>query len=310
MGKKSKQNKKSLQKELEKIKNKHLNPSLTTENEEDEEESQEESQENEGNQVQNEENSDFEAICEEEIEESKAKSKQNEENKKEVLVLKEKFKSKFDSKFKSNNEIWIERLTVNQRSEMEKFDVDDDIKRELVFYNQTQKAAIEAILKLKTMSQRINRPEDYMAEMLKSEEQVSKIKRNIIDNENRIKKFQLREEKMLNKKFNKKGKGKLSKDSVEYNKTSTQAIDHWKKSIKEDPNEYYKLDEYLNKNVRSNRKMSRKSRDLKFNPKLAHKEKVRNVSRKSGFNKEARRPKEKSKRPGKNFRVQKRGGKK
>lgn len=304
MGKKSKQNKKSLQKELEKIKNKHLNPNLKKEDEEDEEE-EDESQRSQ----QNEENSDFEAIYEEEIEESKAKSSQNEENKKEVLLLKEKFKSKFDSKFKSN-EIWIERLTVNQLNEMERFDVDDDIKRELVFYNLSHKGAVDGILKLKSMSQRINRPDDYMAEMLKSEEQVSKIKRNIIDNENRIKKFQLREEKMLNKKFNKKGKGKLSKDSIEYNKTSNQAIDHWKKSIKEDPNEYYKLDEYLNKNVRSKRKMSRKSRDLKFNPKLAHKEKVKNVSRKSGFNKEARRPKEKSRRPGKNFRVQKRGGKK
>lgn len=304
MGKKSKQNKKSLQKELEKIKNKHLNPNLKKEDEENEEE-EDESQRSQ----QNEENSDFEAIYEEEIEESKAKSSQNEENKKEVLLLKEKFKSKFDSKFKSN-EIWIERLTVNQLNEMERFDVDDDIKRELVFYNLSHKGAVDGILKLKSMSQRINRPDDYMAEMLKSEEQVSKIKRNIIDNENRIKKFQLREEKMLNKKFNKKGKGKLSKDSIEYNKTSNQAIDHWKKSIKEDPNEYYKLDEYLNKNVRSKRKMSRKSRDLKFNPKLAHKEKVKNVSRKSGFNKEARRPKEKSRRPGKNFRVQKRGGKK
>jgi rRNA-processing protein EBP2 len=304
MGKKSKQNKKSLQKELEKIKNKHFNPNLKKEDEEDEDD-EDESQRSQ----QNEENSDFEAIYEEEIEESKAKSSQNEENKKEVLLLKEKFKSKFDSKFKSN-EIWIERLTVNQLNEMERFDVDDDIKRELVFYNLSHKGAVDGILKLKSMSQRINRPDDYMAEMLKSEEQVSKIKRNIIDNENRIKKFQLREEKMLNKKFNKKGKGKLSKDSIEYNKTSNQAIDHWKKSIKEDPNEYYKLDEYLNKNVRTNRKMSRKSRDLKFNPKLAHKEKVKNVSRKSGFNKEARRPKEKTRRPGKNFRVQKRGGKK
>lgn len=62
--------------------------------------------------------------------------------------------------------------------------------------------------------------------------------------------------------------------------------------------------------------MSRKNRNLKFNPKLAHEQKIREInkgkkfnSKKSGFNRSERKPQMKNKRPGKNARMAKRGGK-
>ena len=214
------------------------------------------------------------------------------ENEKETLKeLTEKIQSKFNNKFNNDsNQIFMERLTVVADSSVDKkLNINDDIKREVVFYNIAFEGAVKGINKLKVAKQKLNRPDDFMAEMLKSDEQMRRVKKQIMSNEDRIKKFQLREEKMLNKKFNKKVRGKMAKESQEYKKTSKEAIEHWKRSkfysfyfitlnllgIKENPNEYYKLDDYVNKPIRNKKSMSRKNRDLKFNPKLAHESKFK-----------------------------------
>ena len=222
------------------------------------------------------ENSDYEAVNddldEELLKEQNERINENNKTKEELQRLKENIENKFNSKFTSK-ELWLERLTVVPTSEIDKnLNLDDDIKRELFFYNLAHEAAIKGIIRLKEEKQKINRPDDFMAEMLKTDEQMMRVKKEILQHESRIKKFQLREEKMLNKKFNKKTKGKLSKETQEYKKTSKEAIEHWKRSIKQNPDEYYKLDDYVNKTVRSKKTMSRKSRDRKFNPKLAHQE--------------------------------------
>lgn len=62
--------------------------------------------------------------------------------------------------------------------------------------------------------------------------------------------------------------------------------------------------------------MSRKNRNVKFNPKLAHQQKIREINKgkrfnnkKSDFNRSERKPQMKNKRPGKVARQQTRGGK-
>lgn len=215
--------------------------------------------------------------------------------------IKQKIKEKLLNKISGQN-VFLERLTVDC-SPLPKLNIDDDIKRELYFYNLAFEGAVNGINKLKENKQKLNRPDDFMAEMLKSDEQMMKIKKEILSNNQRIKKFQLREEKMLNKKFNKKTKGVELKKTQDYKKTSKEAIDHWKRSIKENPDEYYKLDNYVNKPVRNQKSMSRKNRNVKFNPKMAHEAKIKEINRgkprKSGFNRSERAPKGKFKRPGK-----------
>lgn len=155
------------------------------------------------------------------------------ENDKVTLAkLKEKIESSFNNKFNNvPNDLFLERLTtVADNCVDKKLNVSDDIKRELIFYNLSFDGAVKAINKLKALNQKLNRPDDFMAEMLKSDEQMMKIKKDIMSHEDRIKKFKLREEKMLNKKFNKKTKGNVETKNLAYKKTSKEAIDHWKRS--------------------------------------------------------------------------------
>lgn len=272
----------------------------------------------EGDDIELEENSDLDAIDDNEIEEDKEIVKSNNETKALLIQLKQKIESKFNAKFQPK-ELFLERMTVVPKTDIEKhLNTNDDIRRELTFYNLAVEGAVAGITNLKAEKQRINRPDDFMAEMLKTDEQMFKVKKEILSHESRIKQFQLREQKMLNKKFNKKTKTKQAKEGQEYKKVSKDAIEHWKNSIKENPDEYYKLDDYVNKSVRHSKNLSRKDRNKKYNPRLANQEKFKSAQpsqgrgqggkggknfKKSGFNKTARAPQTEKRRPGKTQRT-------
>ena len=53
---------------------------------------------------------------------------------------------------------------------------DDDIKRELIIYNIAKENAIKGMIELKKLGEKLNRPDDYFVEMLKSDEQMMKVK--------------------------------------------------------------------------------------------------------------------------------------
>ncbi|PIK53696.1 putative rRNA-processing protein EBP2 [Apostichopus japonicus] len=85
---------------------------------------------------------------------------------------------------------WIERLDVTcgpvhppgmtEEEKNEEFDVEDYFKRELRFYRQAQAAALEALPKLNKMDVQTRRPEDYFAEMAKSDVQMKKIREKLL----------------------------------------------------------------------------------------------------------------------------------
>lgn len=60
-------------------------------------------------------------------------------------------------------------------------DVNDDLNRELAFYKQCLDSAIEARARLKKEGVPFSRPNDYFAEMVKSDEHMGKIKQKMAD---------------------------------------------------------------------------------------------------------------------------------
>ncbi|USW52851.1 Putative eukaryotic rRNA processing [Septoria linicola] len=60
-------------------------------------------------------------------------------------------------------------------------DVEDDLNRELAFYRQSLNAVTEARSKLKAEGVAFTRPTDYFAEMVKSEEQMGKVRAKLLD---------------------------------------------------------------------------------------------------------------------------------
>lgn len=56
----------------------------------------------------------------------------------------------------------------------------DDLQRETLFYRQAQSAIIEGLARLKTLGVPTKRPEDYFAQMAKSDDHMLKVKRRVL----------------------------------------------------------------------------------------------------------------------------------
>jgi rRNA-processing protein EBP2 len=109
---------------------------------------------------------------------------------------------------------WTERLDVtNAALFMNETDLptnddeglaDNDFKREMLFYRQTQASVLEAIPRLKAARMATKRPDDYYAQIAKSDEHMKKIREYLVnresDIENREKLRKLREQRLYGKK--------------------------------------------------------------------------------------------------------------
>merc|ERR1711909_141992 len=61
--------------------------------------------------------------------------------------------------------------------------VHNDFKREMLFYRQAQAAVLEAIPRLHSMNIRTKRPEDYFAQMAKTDDHMNKIRSKLLSKE-------------------------------------------------------------------------------------------------------------------------------
>jgi len=66
---------------------------------------------------------------------------------------------------------------------LEKDVVHNDFKREMLFYRQAQAAVMEGLPRLQSMGVQTKRPEDYFAEMAKSDEHMNKIRAKLLSKE-------------------------------------------------------------------------------------------------------------------------------
>ena len=164
---------------------------------------------------------------------------------------------------------------------------DDDIKRELIFYNIAKENAIKGMIQLKQLGEKINRPDDYFVEMLKSDEQMLKVKKQIINEQQYIKKFEAKKQKMQNIKFAKSIKDFQNKEKSSFKRQTLQGVENWKKHIKNNPEDYKNIDKFFN------------NKKKKFNPKNLIGKSVKHKSREKRLADERYYKKKKMKRPGK-----------
>nr|CDS27464.1 rRNA processing protein EBP2 [Hymenolepis microstoma] len=109
---------------------------------------------------------------------------------------------------------WVERLDVvtdpapapkesGFDNDVGKIDPNDDFRREALFYRVAQSAVLEAIPKLQALGIPTKRPNDYFAEMIKSDAHMAKVRENIVVNSKRLelreKARQLREQRKFGK---------------------------------------------------------------------------------------------------------------
>nr|XP_022316458.1 probable rRNA-processing protein EBP2 [Crassostrea virginica] len=84
---------------------------------------------------------------------------------------------------------WVERLDVTSKPatthkdliSQSETDVHDDFKRELRFYCQAQATVLEAIPRLHSMSIPTKRPEDFFAQMAKSDDHMKRVREKLVE---------------------------------------------------------------------------------------------------------------------------------
>ena len=189
---------------------------------------------------------------------------------------------------KNKNIDWLEfPVSISESTIPPNLNPDDDIKRELIFYNIAKENAIKGMIQLKQLGEKINRPDDYFVEMLKSDEQMLKVKKQIINEQQYIKKFEAKKQKMQNIKFAKSIKDFQNKEKSSFKRQTLQGVEKWKKHIKNNPQDYKDIDKFFN-----NKKKN-------FNPKNLIGKSVKNKSREKRLADERYYKKKKMKRPGK-----------
>ena len=83
-------------------------------------------------------------------------------------------------------------------------------------------------MKLKENGEKLNRPGDFFAEMVKSDYQMQNIKKQIITEQQRIKKYEEKKNKMQNIKFAKAMKDNQNKVKSDFKKKTKEGIESWK----------------------------------------------------------------------------------
>ena len=189
---------------------------------------------------------------------------------------------------KNKNIDWLEfPVSISESTIPPNLNPDDDIKRELIFYNIAKENAIKGMIQLKQLGEKINRPDDYFVEMLKSDEQMLKVKKQIINEQQYIKKFEAKKQKMQNIKFAKSIKDFQNKEKTSFKRQTLQGVEKWKKHIKNNPQDYKDIDKFFN------------NKKKKFNPKDLAGKSVKYKSKEKRMADERYYKKKKMKRPGK-----------
>ena len=126
---------------------------------------------------------------------------------------------------------FIETLAVvDTEGSDEKIDYKDNTKRESYFYSNTLRNVNKGCQILASMNLKWNRPDDMLAEMLKTDQHMKKIKMDLLKQEQKIKAVELKKQKYVEKKFTKKIQVEKKKLRKQETKKNLRDIENWKRS--------------------------------------------------------------------------------
>ncbi|GLE03496.1 hypothetical protein PINS_up012398 [Pythium insidiosum] len=128
---------------------------------------------------------------------------------------------------------WVETLdTCNVPLELS--NVHDDLKREVAFYNNTLASVRLAKDRLKKLGVAYKRPEDYFAEMLKSDAHMAKVKDKLIYEQKKIQAVEERKKAQAHRRVAKELQAEKAKQRLQQKKDTLDAVKQWKKRRNQD----------------------------------------------------------------------------
>ncbi|XP_026192304.1 probable rRNA-processing protein EBP2 [Cyclospora cayetanensis] len=123
-----------------------------------------------------------------------------------------------------------EGVGEEESSDSMPLDASQDLKREASFVRQLQSTVPIALARLRAVGLQFSRPPDFLAEMLRTEQQMGRIRARITAEQEQQRQFEEKRNQRLNKKFNKLSGHQLVREQEEARKRNIQlkAIDKWK----------------------------------------------------------------------------------
>jgi len=126
---------------------------------------------------------------------------------------------------------WIETLLLSVGNVVLK-DADDDLEREKTFYDMALKATNMGLDQLLQEDIPYTRPEDFFAEMIKTDDHMSKVKSVLLRENRLIEEAQERTKIRIHRKFSKKAQTEVQQQRRKEKKEELEAIKKWRKSKK------------------------------------------------------------------------------
>mmetsp|Transcript_16993 Transcript_16993/g.40545 ORF Transcript_16993/g.40545 Transcript_16993/m.40545 type:complete len:289 (-) Transcript_16993:18-884(-) len=124
---------------------------------------------------------------------------------------------------------WEETQAVTTGKPEQIDEVEDDLQRELAFYNQALEAAKEAVANFQDSSINWRRPDDYYAEMVKSDEHMLRVKEQLNFETEKIEAAEQRRKQREAKRFQKQMQAERNKQKAQEKKRSMEEVTKWRK---------------------------------------------------------------------------------
>ena len=164
-----------------------------------------------------------------EIEEEEENEEENEEEEEEGIYNAEALHDKLEDIAWTQEQPWAETLAITSEKPIDIKDVDDDLERELAFYNQALDAARQAIHRFERAGVAWQRPPDYFAEMVKSDEHMARVKEQLLYEQKVIEEAEQRRKEREAKKYAKQVAAEKRKERAQEKKRAIEGVSSLRK---------------------------------------------------------------------------------
>lgn len=124
---------------------------------------------------------------------------------------------------------WIDHMTITGTNEERVVDVNDDLTRETFFYERALESANECVRRLKDLGVPVRRPDDYYAEMVKSDEHMKRVRSELLFEQQQLEIREERRKARESKKYGKQVQAEKIKQRTLEKKSQIKSLDKWRK---------------------------------------------------------------------------------
>jgi len=169
--------------------------------------------------------------------------------------------------FGTNNMKWSERLIVVSDKDVEVMNstkVNNDVQREVQFYNICFANVQTGLQKIADEGLKLDRPQDFMAEMYKTDQTMTKIRSSLVKQQIRVRNYEEQQLKKYSKKIQKQRRHQKNLDHSKMKRANHTAISKWKTDVKTKGGAHMvaDLDEYV-KQETNRRNHNKKFQNMK-----------------------------------------------